>query len=66
MENNVIIFHSWKIVLQMNWHPKLAWVLYFIIFQFLDDVQDQHYESAMIGRPVYVLVSQSTDWSTGM
>jgi hypothetical protein len=43
----------------MPWRPKLAWVLYFIIFQFFDDVQDRHYESAMIDRrpidrPVYV------------
>ncbi len=31
-------------MLPMNWRTKLAWVLYFIIFQFFDDVQDRHYD----------------------
>ncbi len=32
-----------------------------IIFQFFDDVQDRHYESAMIGRPFFVPVGQSVE-----
>jgi hypothetical protein len=33
--------------------------LYFIIFQFFDDVQDWHDESAMTGQPIHRL-AQST------